>query len=86
MAKPTEAIVDAIDGLAEIVTVDRQRFYERDATTPRPDLPPVKWRTVEWTHPCPTADPPSFSCAAGNATPCRPAAATRAVCAGRPTR
>lgn len=45
--KATEGIVDAIDGLAEVVTGDRRRFYQRDATTPGADLPPVKWRTVE---------------------------------------
>lgn len=45
--KATEGIVDAIDGLAEVVTDDRRRFYQRDATTPGPDLPPVKWRTIE---------------------------------------
>jgi hypothetical protein len=39
--------VDAIDGLAEVVTSDRRRFHRRDATTPRPTLLPVKWRTVE---------------------------------------
>jgi hypothetical protein len=39
--------VDAIDGLAEVVTSDRRRFYQRDATTPGPTLPPGKWRTVE---------------------------------------
>ncbi|MGH1575578.1 hypothetical protein ACRAWG_39380 (plasmid) [Methylobacterium sp. P31] len=45
--KATEAIVDAIDGLAEVVAGDRRKFYQRDATTPGSDLPPVKWRTVE---------------------------------------
>jgi hypothetical protein len=30
-----------------VVTGDRRRFYQRDATTPGMDLPPVKWRTVE---------------------------------------
>jgi hypothetical protein len=45
--KATEGIVDAIDGLAEVVTGDRRTFYQRDATTPGPALPPVKWRTVE---------------------------------------
>lgn len=32
--KATESIVDAIDGLAEVVTGDRRRFHQRDATTP----------------------------------------------------
>lgn len=45
--KATEGIVDAIDGLAEVVTGDRRTFYQRDATTPGPALPPAKWRTVE---------------------------------------
>jgi hypothetical protein len=45
--KATEGIVDAIDGLAEVVTGDRRRFYPRDATTPGPDLPSAKWRTAE---------------------------------------
>jgi hypothetical protein len=45
--KATECIVDAIDGLAEVVTGDRRRFYQRDATTPGPTLQPSKWRTVE---------------------------------------
>ena len=45
--KVTEGIVDAIDGLAEVVTGDRRRFYQRDATTPGPDLPPTRFRTVE---------------------------------------
>lgn len=45
--KATEDIVDAIDGLAEVMTGDRRRFYQRDATIPGPTLPPVKWRTVE---------------------------------------
>jgi hypothetical protein len=40
-------IVDAIDGLAEVMTGDRRRFYQRDATTPGPDLPPTRFRTVE---------------------------------------
>ena len=43
----TTAIVEAIDGLAEVVTGDRRRFYQKDATTPGEILPPVKWRTVE---------------------------------------
>lgn len=43
------AIVDAIDGLAEVVTGDRRSFYQKDATTPGPALPPTgkPWRTVE---------------------------------------
>ena len=45
--KATEGIADAIDGLAEVVTGDRRTLYQRDATTPGPALPPVKWRTVE---------------------------------------
>jgi hypothetical protein len=45
--KATEGIVDAIDGLAEVVTGDRRRFHQKDATTPGSDLPPVRWRTVE---------------------------------------
>ena len=32
--KATEGIVDAIDGLAEVVTGDRRRFHQRDVTTP----------------------------------------------------
>jgi hypothetical protein len=43
----TSAIVDAIDGLAEVVTGDRKRFHQVSPRTPGPDLPPVKWRTVE---------------------------------------
>ncbi|WP_182177884.1 hypothetical protein [Methylobacterium radiotolerans] len=34
-------IVEAIDGLAEVVTGDRRRFYQKDATTPGPALPPI---------------------------------------------
>ena len=30
----TADIADAIDGLAEVVTGDRRRFYQKDATTP----------------------------------------------------
>jgi hypothetical protein len=45
--KATEGIVDAIDGLAEVATGDRRRFYQRDATTPGPTLSPVKCRTVD---------------------------------------
>ncbi|MGU3419548.1 hypothetical protein [Methylobacterium sp. D54C] len=41
------ALVEAIDGVAEVVAGDRRRFYQRDATTPGKALPPVKWRTVE---------------------------------------
>jgi len=40
-------IVEGIDDVAEVVTGDRRRFYQKDATTPGPELPPVKWRTVE---------------------------------------
>ncbi|MCJ2021205.1 hypothetical protein MKK84_27950 [Methylobacterium sp. E-065] len=43
----TAAIVDAIDGLAEVVTGNRARFHQASPRTPGPDLPPVKWRTVE---------------------------------------
>jgi hypothetical protein len=39
--------VEAINGLAEVVTGDCRRFYRRGASTPGPALPPVKWRTVE---------------------------------------
>lgn len=45
--KATEAVVEAIDGLAEVVAGDRRKFFQRDATTPGEVLPPVKWRTVE---------------------------------------
>jgi hypothetical protein len=45
--KATEGIVDAIDGLAEVVTGDRKRFHQASPRTPGPDLPPVKWRTVD---------------------------------------
>ncbi|MGH1573768.1 hypothetical protein ACRAWG_27890 [Methylobacterium sp. P31] len=45
--KAVERVVDAIDGVAEVVAGDRRTFYQRDATTPGPDLPPVRWRTVE---------------------------------------
>lgn len=42
-----ERIMAGIDDLAEVVTGDRMHFHQRDATTPGPALPPVKWRTVE---------------------------------------
>jgi hypothetical protein len=45
--KATEGILDAIDGLAEVVTGDRQRLHQQSPRTPGPDLPPVKWRTVD---------------------------------------
>jgi hypothetical protein len=45
--KATEGILDAIDGLAEVVTGDRQRLHQQSPRTPGPDLPPGKWRTVE---------------------------------------
>jgi len=45
--KATAEIVDAIDGLAEVVTGDRKRFHQESPRTPGPDLPPGKWRTVE---------------------------------------
>jgi hypothetical protein len=46
--KATEAMIDAIDGLAEVVTGDRKRFHQEAPRTPGPDLPPGKrWRTVE---------------------------------------
>ncbi len=38
----TEGILDAIDGLAEVVTGDRQRLHQQSPRTPGPDLPPVK--------------------------------------------
>lgn len=37
----------AIDGAAEVVADDRKRLHQVGARTPGPDLPPVKWRTVE---------------------------------------
>lgn len=43
----TSSIIEAIDGLAEVVTGDRRTFHQRDATTPGETLPPVKWRTVD---------------------------------------
>jgi hypothetical protein len=43
----TTCIVDAIDGLAEVVTGDPKRFHQVSPQTPGPDLPPGKWRTVE---------------------------------------
>jgi len=45
--KAIEDVVYAIDGVAEVVSGDRRKFYQRDATTPGEALPPVKWRTVE---------------------------------------
>jgi hypothetical protein len=45
--KAVEQVVDAIDGVAEVVTGDRKRFHQVSPRTPGPDLPPVKWRTVE---------------------------------------
>jgi hypothetical protein len=43
----TSEVIEAIDDVAEVVTGDRRTFYQRDATTPGPALPNVKWRTVE---------------------------------------
>ena len=43
----TSKVIEALDDVAEVVTGDRQTFYQRDATTPGEALPPVKWRTVE---------------------------------------
>lgn len=40
-------IVEGIDDVAEVVTGDRKRFHQVSPRTPGPDLPPVKWRTVE---------------------------------------
>lgn len=40
-------IVDGIDDVAEVVTGDRRRFFQKDMTTPGETLPPVWWRTVE---------------------------------------
>jgi hypothetical protein len=45
--KAVSRIVEGIDDVAEAVTGDRRRFYQRDATTPGETLLPVKWRTVE---------------------------------------
>lgn len=45
--KAVEAVVDAIDGVAEVVAGDRRKFYQSDMTTPGEALPPVKWRTAE---------------------------------------
>jgi hypothetical protein len=45
--KAVSGIVDAIDGVAEVVTGDRQRFHQESPRTPGPELPAVKWRTVE---------------------------------------
>lgn len=45
--KATSKIVDAIDDVAEVVTGDRRRFHQQSPRTPGPDLPPVKWRTVD---------------------------------------
>jgi hypothetical protein len=43
----TSKIVEAIDGLAEVVTGDWRRLRQQSPRTPEPDLPPGKWRTVE---------------------------------------
>ncbi|SFT28241.1 hypothetical protein [Methylobacterium sp. yr668] len=40
-------VIDAIDDVAEVVTSDRRTFYQQDATTPGPHLPPTRFRTVE---------------------------------------
>lgn len=45
--KAVEQVMSGIDSVAEVVVGDRQRFHQQDATTPGPELPPVKWRTVE---------------------------------------
>jgi hypothetical protein len=45
--KAVEGVVDAIDGVAEVVAGDRRKFHQGDMTTPGEALPPVKWRTVE---------------------------------------
>lgn len=47
--KSVSEIVDAIDGLAEVVTGDRRRFHQASPRTPGPDLPPLSkpLRTVE---------------------------------------
>ncbi|CAM3050824.1 hypothetical protein JHFBIEKO_4413 [Methylobacterium mesophilicum] len=47
MYKAVSGIVDAIDGVAEVVVGDRKRFHQESPRTPGPDLPPGKWRTVE---------------------------------------
>jgi hypothetical protein len=43
----TSKIVEAIDGLAEVVTGDWRRSRQQSPRTPEPDLPPGMWRTVE---------------------------------------
>lgn len=43
----TPKVIEAIDDVAEVVTGDRRTFYQRNATTLGPALPPVTWRTVE---------------------------------------
>lgn len=45
--KVVAGIVVAIDGMAEAVVGDRQRFHQESPRTPGPDLPPTKWRTVD---------------------------------------
>ena len=44
---PSGWIVDAIDRVTEVVAGDRRQFHQASPRTPGPDLPPVKWRTVE---------------------------------------
>ncbi len=43
----TSKVIEAIDDVAEAVTGDRQQFHQKGPRTPGPNLPPVKWRTVE---------------------------------------
>ena len=45
--KAVEGVVDAIDGVAEVVAGDRKRFHQASPRTPGPNVPPAKWRTVE---------------------------------------
>lgn len=45
--KAVEQVVNAIDGVAEVVVGDRKCFHQVSPRTPGPDLPPGKWRTVE---------------------------------------
>ena len=44
--KAVAQVVDTIDGVAEVGAGDRKRFHQISPRTPRPDLPPGKWRTV----------------------------------------
>jgi hypothetical protein len=43
----TSKVIEAIDDVAEAVTGDRQQLHQKSPRTPGPNLPPVKWRTVE---------------------------------------